>query len=149
MDRTIKTVIFWAVILVSAILLWENVRSTTGDRRQPEISYSQFMADVEGGRVANVRIRGTEIDGTYREGKGRFRLTGPANPAVYTDALRQKGVEVWFGNASSDSVPLQVLGTWAPLVLLGAIWLFMIRKMQQRNVSVPPRPDPSAPIEPK
>lgn len=148
MNRALKTVVFWLVVSVSAMLLWEAVRSTP-QQRQPEISYSQFMSEVDSGRVANVRIRGTQIDGTYRDGKSHFHLTGPANPAVYTDALRQKGVEVWFGNANSHSVPLQLLGTWAPLVLLGAMWLFMIRKMQRRNAPVSPRPDPSAPIEPK
>jgi cell division protease FtsH len=27
-------------------------------------------------------------------------------------------------------LPLQLLGTWAPLILLGALWFFMIRQMQ-------------------
>ncbi|HTZ84989.1 MAG TPA: ATP-dependent metallopeptidase FtsH/Yme1/Tma family protein [Candidatus Acidoferrales bacterium] len=147
MNRTLKTVVFWAVISLSAMLMWETVRSKSGDQRQPEISYSQFMSEVDAGRVANVRIRGSEINGTYRDGKNQFHLIGPANPEVYTDTLRAKGVEVWFRDANSGSLP--VLGTWAPLLLLGALWFFMIRQMQRRNVPVPPRHDPGAPIEPK
>ncbi len=33
-------------------------------------------------------------------------------------------------NVNNGSWPLQLLGTWAPLILLGALWFFMIRQMQ-------------------
>ena len=33
-------------------------------------------------------------------------------------------------DVNSGSWPLQLLGTWAPLILLGALWFFMIRQMQ-------------------
>ncbi len=35
-----------------------------------------------------------------------------------------------FRDVNSGSLPLQLLGTWAPLILLGALWFFMIRQMQ-------------------
>jgi hypothetical protein len=30
-------------------------------------------------------------------------------------------------------MPLQLPGTWAPLILLGGLWFFMIRQMQRRG----------------
>jgi cell division protease FtsH len=45
-------------------------------------------------------------------------------------ALHDKGVSMTFRDANSGSWPLQLLGTWAPLILLGALWFFMIRQMQ-------------------
>jgi cell division protease FtsH len=44
--------------------------------------------------------------------------------------LNDKHVTVIFHDANSGSLPLQLLGTWAPLILLGALWFFMIRQMQ-------------------
>ena len=61
-----------------------------------------------------------------------FHATVPANyftPEMPKD-LKAKGVDFKFTDANSGSLPLQLLGTWAPLILLGALWFFMIRQMQ-------------------
>ena len=44
--------------------------------------------------------------------------------------LRDKGVSMNIRDITSGSWPLQLLGTWAPLILLAALWFFMIRQMQ-------------------
>ena len=147
MNRQLKTVLFWVVFAVAATLLWQVVRSTPQDRQTPEISYSQFMSDIEADRIASVTIDGTMIQGAYREGKGSFRLTGP-NPSIYLDSLHKNGVEIRFRDGSTNSTPGQLLGTWAPLILLGALWFFMIRQMQRRRTPPPPGTG-SSPIEPK
>lgn len=133
MNQTIKTLVFWAVIVISAGMLWQTVRFSP-QSSTPEISYSQFAADAEAGKIAKVTVSGTEIKGQYRDGQGMFRLVGPSNPAVYVNLLHDKGVEIWFHDPSAQSLPLQLLGTWAPLTLLGALWFFMIRQMRRRNM---------------
>jgi cell division protease FtsH len=138
------------VIGISALLLWEVVRSANPENRQPsEITYSQFMSDVDAGKVATVTITGVEIRGRYRDTNSQFHLTGPSNQAVYVEHLRSKDVEIRFRDASSASLPLQLLGTWAPLILLGALWIYMIRRMQGRTQPPTSRRADNAPIEPK
>jgi cell division protease FtsH len=44
--------------------------------------------------------------------------------------LRDKGVNITIRDNSNGSWTIQLLGTWAPLILLGALWFFMIRQMQ-------------------
>ena len=44
--------------------------------------------------------------------------------------LQSKGVVINFRDVNSGNLPLTLLGTWAPLILLGALWFFMIRQMQ-------------------
>ena len=136
MNASLKTVFFWFFICVSALLLWQSVRSTPQDRRSPEISYSQFISEVQGGNIASVVITGSQIQGEYRNTKGAFRLAGPNNQGVYLDALQNKGVEIRFKDVATDSLPLQLLSTWAPLILLGALWFFMIRQMQRRRTTL-------------
>ena len=124
---------FFGVVGISALLLFQIVRGRPEQRQTAEISYSHFMSDVETGQVGSVSVAGNRIQGQYRESKGSFWLFGPNNPAIYLDRLRDKGVEVWFKDGSGDALPTQLLGTWAPLILLGALWFFMIRQMKRRG----------------
>lgn len=142
MNRTIKTIVFWVFISASAFLLWQVVRSSQEDQRTQEISYSQFISKVEAGEISRVDIAGSRIRGQYRDGRGAFRLIGPSNPAVFLDTFRSRGVEIWFKDVPGDSLPVQLLGTWAPLILLGALWFFMIRQMQRRGTLSPRREVP-------
>jgi cell division protease FtsH len=137
MNSTVKTIFFWLVIGISASLLWQIVRSNPSNAQGQEISYSTFITQAEAGQIARVDIAGARIEGEYRDGKGRFRLTGPSNPSAFLGILQDMGVEIRFRDVQKSSLPLQLLGTWAPLILLAAIWVFMIRQMRGR--SNPPR----------
>ena len=136
MNRTIKTVLFWLFLGISAMLLWQVVRASPEGASQ-EISYSRFMSEVEAGNVESVTIDGQQIRGPYRDGKGAFRLTGPSSPGVYLDTLERKNVDIRFRETQSGSLPMQLLGTWAPLILLGVLWFYMIRQMQRRKPNPP------------
>ncbi|HTW59296.1 MAG TPA: ATP-dependent metallopeptidase FtsH/Yme1/Tma family protein [Terriglobales bacterium] len=133
MNRTFKTLVFWFFIVFTAWFLWQSVRSKPANASVSEIEYSAFISQAEAGKIAGVTVTGTHIDGEYRDGKGTFQLTGPSNPAVYLGILQDMGVEIRFRDAQTNSLPLQLLGTWAPLILLGALWFLMIRQMRRRN----------------
>ena len=65
MSSMIKTVVFWLVILISAMLLWQVVKNANRNTQQvSEVSYSQFLSDVDTGRVAKVTIAKTTLDGS-------------------------------------------------------------------------------------
>jgi cell division protease FtsH len=147
-NKSLKTVVFWMVMVVAAMLLWNIVRSDRLENQIPEITYTQFMADVDAGKVESVSIKGTQIRGRYRDGNRTFRLTGPSDLKVFLGTLQEKGVQVTFRDASSPSGPLQLLGTWAPLFLLGALWFFMIRQMRRGRPGTPAPPGPNSPINP-
>ena len=59
MNSNIKTVIFWVVLIFVAVLLWTVVRTGKG-RTEKQVNFSQFIADVEGGKVKQVTINGTD-----------------------------------------------------------------------------------------
>jgi ATP-dependent Zn protease len=133
MNRTIKTASFWLVIVLTATLLWQVVRSGSLSAQIPEINYSTFVSQAEAGNIARVNITGTRIEGEYRNGKGNFRLTGPTNPGVFLSVLQEKGVEIRFRDVRTQSIPLQLLGTWAPLFLLAGLWLTAIRVLVRKR----------------
>ncbi len=131
MNSTVKTALFWLLIAVSAFLLWEVVKGARDSQKDKEISTTQFMSDLDQGNIHDFRVTGMEVRGKMRDGSA-FHTTAPASyftPEVL-DGLRKKGIDADFRDPSSGSLPLQLLGTWAPLILLGALWFFMIRQMQ-------------------
>jgi cell division protease FtsH len=131
MNGVKKTVFFWVVIVVSAFLLWQMVRSGGRAQAVPEISYSDFLARVASGQVSKVTIAGSVIRGSGTNG-GSFRVVVPPNPPAVLEALQQHGVEIWFREIPEQAWPNWTLNL-APLILLAALWFFMIRQMQSRR----------------
>src|SRR5438445_1084478 len=131
MNLRVKAAVFWLVILVSTFLLWQIVRNGKTHQTTPEISYSQFLSQVEAGDVAKVTISKNQIYGIARNDRS-FRVTAPENIDGMLLTLRQKNVEIWFKDAAKGDWQ-----TWttniAPLFLLAALWFFMIRQMKARQ----------------
>ena len=131
MNSTVKTVLFWLLIGVSALLLWEVVKSARDGQKDAELNVSQFMTDVDQGNIRELTVNGMEVRGKHKDGTA-FHTTAPGNyfTPEMLKTLQSKGVNITFRDINSGSLPLQLLGTWAPLILLGALWFFMIRQMQ-------------------
>jgi cell division protease FtsH len=127
-NSTVKTIVFWLVIVLSAFLLWEVVRASNSGQKEKEVNFSQFLNDVDQGQVKEVTITGQEVRGKYRNDNSGFHLTAPANFPDMIKMLRDKGVTINIRDINSGS------WTWlinlAPLALLAALWFFMIRQMQ-------------------
>ena len=127
MNSTVKTVLFWLVIVVSALLLWKVVQIGTGGQKEAEANFTEFMGKVDQGGVKEVTINGMEVHGKYSDGSA-FHTTVPANYPDMYKALQAKNVSVSIRDINS--------GNWAwvwqlaPLALLVALWFFMIRQMQ-------------------
>jgi cell division protease FtsH len=121
--------VFWVVIGLSALLLWTVIQQGRSGQKDAEVNFSQFMSDVDSGNVHEVTVDGMQLRGKHRDGSA-FHTTVPANYPDMIKDLQNKGVSMTFRDANSGSWPLQLLGTWAPLILLGALWFFMIRQMQ-------------------
>ncbi len=129
MNSTVKTVLFWAVIIVSAFLLWQVVRTGSNTQKDAEINFSQFMSDVDQGIVREVTVIGVEVRGKRKSDNSAFHTTIPANYPDMYKTLRDKGVSINVKDISNGTWPSWILNL-APLVLLAALWFFMIRQMQ-------------------
>jgi cell division protease FtsH len=128
-NSTVKTVLFWLLIVVSAALLWEVVKGARDGQKDKEKNFTEFMADVDAGHVHDVIVDGMQVKGKLTDGSA-FHTTAPTNYPDMIKKLSDKGVVITFRDINSGSLPLQLLGTWAPLILLAALWFFMIRQMQ-------------------
>jgi len=128
-NSTVKTVVFWLVIVLSAFLLWQVVKTGSSGQKEKEVNFSQFMSDVDQGNVKEVTISGMEVRGKYRNDNSGFHTTAPANYPDMIKTLKDKGVTMTFHDINSGGWPTWLLNL-APLILLAALWFFMIRQMQ-------------------
>ena len=128
MNSTVKTIIFWVVILISAVALWQVVKTANSGQKEREINFSQLMAEVEQGNVKEVTLTGMEVRGKSGDGS-IFHSTAPANYPDMIKKLQDKGVSITVRDVSNSSWGWLV-NLLAPLALLAALWYFMIRQMQ-------------------
>jgi cell division protease FtsH len=128
-NSTVKTVVFWLVIVLSLVLLWQVVKQGGTGSKDKEVNFSEFMSQVDQGNVADVTIIGMEVRGKYKNDKSSFHTTVPANYPEMIKTLRDKGVNITVKDVQSGSWPTWLLNL-APLILLGALWFIMIRQMQ-------------------
>ncbi len=129
MNSTVKQVVFWLVIVLSGVLLWQVVRAGNNGVKEREINFSQFMTDVDQGKVKDVTLTGSEVRGQYSNEKAAFHTTVPTNYPDMIKILRDKGVNITVKDVSGGGWPTWLLNL-APIVLLAALWIFMIRQMQ-------------------
>jgi len=131
LNSTVKNALFWLVIVMACFLLLQVVKSGKGEPQGTEISYSEFLSQVEAGSVGKVVITKTQVNGQYRDGRS-FRVTAPSSQEGMLRTLHEKNVEIWFREAAEGGWPAWLLNI-APLLLLAALWVFMIRRMKQRQ----------------
>ena len=128
MNSTVKTVVFWLVIVLSALLLWQVVRSSSSGPKERPLNFSEFLAEVDQGNVKEVTINAQEVRGQLKDGTN-FNTVAPANYPDMIKDLRGKDVKISIRDVTNGSWPTWLLNL-APLVLLAALWFFMIRQMQ-------------------
>ena len=129
MNSTVKTILFWLVIVLSCVLLWQVVKAGSSGAKEAEINFSEFMSQVNQGNVSDVTLNGTEVRGRYRADKKGFHTTVPSNYPDMIKQLQDKGVMITVKDTQSGNWPAWLLQI-APLVLFGALWFIMIRQMQ-------------------
>jgi len=57
-NSTFKTVILWVTLLAVAVVLWRMIQGGPNAGKDQEIAYTQFMSDLNDGKVADVTIEG-------------------------------------------------------------------------------------------
>jgi len=85
-----KNLALWLVISLMMILLFNVFNQSRV--LDSEISYTEFMAQVEEGNVVGVVIQGQEISGTHVDG-ARFKTFAPQD-ADLIKVLRSRGVSI-------------------------------------------------------
>jgi cell division protease FtsH len=131
MNSNFRNLAIWVVIILLLVALFNLFQggARTGARGD-EISYSDFLAGVEAGNVAEVTIQKHKIYGSYRDKNSRFVTYSPEDAGLVS-RLEKKGVKI-TAKPPEDDVPsiLGLLANWFPMLLLIGVWIFFMRQMQ-------------------
>ncbi|MGH8459679.1 MAG: ATP-dependent metallopeptidase FtsH/Yme1/Tma family protein, partial [Nevskiales bacterium] len=129
MNSTVKTVVVWAVILATGLLLWQVVR-TGSPSRERELSFTKFMDEVEQGNVAEITLYGNnDVRGQLKKENVRLKTVVPPDYPDLVPILREKGVVITVKESSTSSW-VTLLVNASPFLLLIGFWIFMMRQMQ-------------------
>ena len=130
MSSTIRQVIFWVVIIVGAILLYQVFHNTGGS--QPAVlTYSELVAKVNGKEVYEATIEPQKVTGSLaNRGKFTTKISGEYVARDIADLMNKNGVRVTFEPSSTSGFWVSLLATSAPFIFILAFWVFMVRQMQ-------------------
>ena len=129
LNSTVKTVLIWVLMIGCLVSFWQVVARSTGGGHDSAISLTQLQDNADKGRVSEVTVNGTEVTGKYKDSKETFHTTIPSNyPDLYKN-LHDKGVNVTIKD-QANNFWLSAIISLAPVLLIVALFLFMMRQMQ-------------------
>ncbi len=126
----LKNVALWLFIAFISFGLFNLFGGPGSDNsRSIELTYSQFLDEVDAGSITDVVIKGKDITGKYSDGRS-FKTYEPNDPTL-VDRLNERGVNI-SAVPLDDGYPslLGILISWFPMLLLIGVWIFFMRQMQ-------------------
>jgi cell division protease FtsH len=128
-NASVKNIMFWVIMVVTALVLWAVVRQSTSEK-VAEYTFSQFTNEVNKGDVNDVTIAGTDVSGTLKKDSAKFKTMVPANYPDLYKALLDKGVTVTMKSDQASPWLTWVGNGLLPIIVLVAFWVFFFRQMQ-------------------
>ena len=125
-----KNLVMWGIIVLLSVGLFNMFQNPAKmGLSNSKVSFSNFMSEVENGRVVEVEIQGSNISGTLTDGT-KFTTYSPNYPNL-VEKLNDKGVSI-VASPLEEKMPslLGILLSWFPMLLLIGVWVFFMRQMQ-------------------
>ncbi len=130
MNDMARNLVLWVVIALVLMMVFNNFDPQQSTSR--DLSYSEFITDVKNGQIRDVLINkrestiiGERVDGSM------FRTYNPeTDNEAMIGTLLANNVSVKSAPPEKDSVLLQILISWFPILLLIGVWIFFMRQMQ-------------------
>ncbi len=126
----LKNLAMWAIIVLLTVGLYNMFKNPQGSFNQKNnIIFSEFLSEVENGRVVQVEIQGNNVNGVFSNGE-KFSTYVPNDPNLI-EKLSERGVSI-SASPLEEKMPslLGILLSWFPMLLLIAVWIFFMRQMQ-------------------
>ena len=124
--KAYKNLAFWLITGIIIIVLWSLLQTPKAAKN--DISFTQFLNDVENERVGEVTITGSQITGKYLD-QTEFKTVNPPQFDGLVPILRENNVNI---NVKDDTKNpwYSYLFTWFPIILIVLFWVFFMRQMQ-------------------
>ncbi|MFI5399990.1 MAG: ATP-dependent zinc metalloprotease FtsH, partial [SAR324 cluster bacterium] len=126
MNSRNKNFLIGLVVFVAAVVILNILTSTKSSPK--EIIYSDFLQRVHSNQVASVVISGGHIDAEMTDGVAMS--TQAPKDAGLIAALQKANVKITVRPDSGTPWYMSVLLHWGPFILIIAVWVYLMRRMQ-------------------
>jgi len=128
MNGNFRNFAIWLVILFMLMGLFQVFQSSQRSVSVSDKSYTQFVSDVDAGKVSSVTITDNIVSGTLSDGT-RFETVIPQGADI-VPRLEQRGVSITARAAEGSPFWSILLSSWLPFIVIIGVWFFFIRQMQ-------------------
>ncbi|WP_148716781.1 ATP-dependent zinc metalloprotease FtsH [Chitinolyticbacter meiyuanensis] len=131
MNNLGKNIAIWLIIGLVLMTVFQQI--TGKGEPAGQVPYSQFMQDVEQGRVSELVIEGDLLRGYVIRGKRgdgqQFTTVAPFDFRM-VDTLIKHNVKFASKAAEEPNMLMSIFISWFPMILLIGVWIFFMRQMQ-------------------
>lgn len=127
MNDMAKNLVLWLVI---AGIILTVVQGFDKPGQERTLDYSEFVADVQQGRVKEVSISGQVITGRYQDDATFTSIRPEVFDPKLMDDLLNNNVKVKAPKPETPSLWKQLLVASFPILIIIAVFLFFMRQMQ-------------------
>ena len=126
MNKFFRNVSFYLLIIIIAISIIDYYSSRTTTKQ--EISYTQFVKQVDEQNVERVTIVENNIRGKLKDGQ-EFTTVAPNDPTLI-NTLREKNVEIKAEQPPQPPWWTTIFSSILPMLLLIGVWFFIMQQTQ-------------------
>src|SRR6266852_4364709 len=134
LSSTARQIIFWLLIIAGAVLIYKLVNP--GSKNSENIDLTALYQKIDNNELKQLTVKQTETVAVDRNSGREYHIQLTNEPAK--NDLLKAAREVVNGKSrvpkveeeSGSSYIWPMLITWAPLLFIIAIWIFMLRQMQ-------------------
>jgi cell division protease FtsH len=119
------SIILWVLISLWMLMLLSGI-SSTRSTGPSEITYSEFLQELDAGMVTQVSIQDAGIQGVRSDGSS-FQTYDPGDPALVGELLKN-GVTIRALPPDEPGILSQILIAWMPFLVLIGVWVWFMRR---------------------
>jgi cell division protease FtsH len=131
LNSTFKQLLIWLLTLGCLLVGWRFVTMNMGQKNDKAISVTEMQSEADAGKISDILVDGTDVTGKYKDGKETFHtdITPNYMDRAEVQDLDSHGVNVTI-KSQQGNVYWNALLSFAPILVLVALFMFMMRQMQ-------------------
>lgn len=126
MNKFFRNISFYLLIIIIAISIIDYYSSRTNNKQ--EITYSQFLQNVEQDTIERVTIVENTIRGKLRDGS-EFTTITPDDPTLIK-TLREKNIDIKAEQPPQPPWWTTIFSSILPMLIIIGIWFFIMQQTQ-------------------
>lgn len=123
----LKNLALLVVLLVVLIAVFNNI--SQHKHMQNKLTYSEFLGEVKRGNIKSATIDQHTIIAQTNDNKRVTSVMPMQDPFLLNDLLKAN-VQISGQESNKESLLVQILINWFPMLLLIGVWIFFMRQMQ-------------------